>query len=159
MCKSNYANVKTKGLRGFVGHRWVPCLKASDAELCFFYLRLNKRLSKQSWGWWFETPSHPLWRHCYDLGSAKHPLKQSHPPQNQYIRLAVGCYGNSWIIRTKRRETYCLFPSSRQDDSGSECSDSGVPWYLNKSLRQYNSLSLYSHHCWVVYRQIFKQVG
>ena len=23
----------------------------------FFYLRLNKRLSKQSWGWWFETPS------------------------------------------------------------------------------------------------------
>ena len=25
---------------------------------------LNKRLSKQSWGWWFETPSHPLWRHC-----------------------------------------------------------------------------------------------
>ena len=30
----------------------------------FFDLRLNKRLSKQSWGWWFETPSHPLWRHC-----------------------------------------------------------------------------------------------
>ena len=29
-----------------------------------FHLRLNKRLSKQSWGWWFETPSHPLWRHC-----------------------------------------------------------------------------------------------
>ena len=25
-------------------------------------LRLNKRLSKQSWGWWFETPSCPLWR-------------------------------------------------------------------------------------------------
>ena len=25
---------------------------------------LNKRLSKQSWGWWFETPSHSLWRHC-----------------------------------------------------------------------------------------------
>ena len=25
---------------------------------------LNKRLSRQSWGWWFETPSHPLWRHC-----------------------------------------------------------------------------------------------
>ena len=30
----------------------------------FFDLRLNKRLSKQSRGWWFETPSHPLWRHC-----------------------------------------------------------------------------------------------
>ena len=30
----------------------------------FFDLRLNKRLSEQSWGWWFETPSRPLWRHC-----------------------------------------------------------------------------------------------
>ena len=33
----------------------------------FFDLRLNKRLSKQSWGWWFETLSHPLWRHCNGL--------------------------------------------------------------------------------------------
>ena len=33
----------------------------------FFDLRLNKQLSKQSWGWWFETPSHSFWRHCnYD---------------------------------------------------------------------------------------------
>ena len=30
----------------------------------FFDLRLNKRLSKQSWGWWFETPPWSLWRHC-----------------------------------------------------------------------------------------------
>ena len=32
----------------------------------FFDLRLNKRLSKQSRGWWFETPSRPLWRQCND---------------------------------------------------------------------------------------------
>ena len=30
----------------------------------FFDLRLNKRSSKQSWGWLFETPSRSLWRHC-----------------------------------------------------------------------------------------------
>ena len=30
----------------------------------FFDLCLNKRLSKQSWGWWFETPSRSLWCHC-----------------------------------------------------------------------------------------------
>ena len=30
----------------------------------FFNLRPNKRLSKQSWGWWFETPLCSLWRHC-----------------------------------------------------------------------------------------------
>ena len=29
----------------------------------FFDLRLNKRLSKQSRGWWFETLSRPSWRH------------------------------------------------------------------------------------------------
>ena len=32
----------------------------------FFDLCLNKWLSKQSGGWWFETPSHSLWRHCND---------------------------------------------------------------------------------------------
>ena len=30
----------------------------------FFDLCLNKRLRKQSWGWWFETLSSPLRRHC-----------------------------------------------------------------------------------------------
>ena len=30
----------------------------------FFDLRPNKRLSKQWWHWWLETPSCPLWRHC-----------------------------------------------------------------------------------------------
>ena len=28
------------------------------------FFDLVKRLSKQSWGWWCETLSHPLWRHC-----------------------------------------------------------------------------------------------
>ena len=42
----------------------------------FFDLRLNKRLSKQWWDWWFETLSHPLWRHrnvrCTVLLNIKH---------------------------------------------------------------------------------------
>ena len=37
----------------------------------FFDLRLNKRLSKQSWGWWFETPSRPLWRHSNVCGTRR----------------------------------------------------------------------------------------
>ena len=32
----------------------------------FFDLRLNKQLSKQSWRWWFETLSRPLWHHRND---------------------------------------------------------------------------------------------
>ena len=34
----------------------------------FYDLCLNEFLSKQSWGWWFETPSCPLWRHSSAWG-------------------------------------------------------------------------------------------
>ena len=33
----------------------------------FFDLRPNKQLSKQWWGWWFETLSWSLWRHCNEI--------------------------------------------------------------------------------------------
>ena len=45
----------------FTGPGQRPVTRSFDV---FFDLRLNKRLSKQSWGWWFDTPSRPLWRHC-----------------------------------------------------------------------------------------------
>ena len=38
----------------------------------FFDLCLNKRLSKQSWGWWLESLSCPLWRHCNGLTFCVH---------------------------------------------------------------------------------------
>ena len=38
-----------------------------------FDLRLNKRLSKQPWGWWFEMPSWSLWRQ-YNLTAALYIL-------------------------------------------------------------------------------------
>ena len=38
-----------------------PVTRSFDA---FFDLHLNKQLSKQSWGWWFEAPSLSLWCHC-----------------------------------------------------------------------------------------------
>ena len=41
-----------------------PVTRSFDA---FFDLRPNKRLSKQLGGWWFETQSWSLWRHCNDL--------------------------------------------------------------------------------------------
>ena len=47
----------------FTGHRWIPRTKTSDADP-----HLNKRLGIQSWGWWFETPWRPLWRHSDVLG-------------------------------------------------------------------------------------------
>ena len=38
----------------------------------FFDVRLIKRLSKHSRGWWFETLSHPLWRHRNGQNITKH---------------------------------------------------------------------------------------
>ena len=37
----------------------------------FFDLRLNKRLNKQPWGWWFEPISRPLWRHRNELKKSR----------------------------------------------------------------------------------------
>ena len=56
----------TRPLYGeFTSDRWIPRTKAGDAELWrFLDLLLTKRLSKQWWGWSFETPSRSSWRHC-----------------------------------------------------------------------------------------------
>ena len=40
-----------------------PGTLSFDVSLIF---ALNKRLSKQSWGWLFEMPQRSLWRHCND---------------------------------------------------------------------------------------------
>ena len=45
-------------------HSQRPVTRSFDA---FFDLCLNKRMSKQSWDWRFETPSRSLWRHCNKL--------------------------------------------------------------------------------------------
>ena len=49
----------------------------------FFDLHPNKRLSKQSGRWWFETPTGSLWRHCngyIQLTAAR-----------QFFQLVCGC--------------------------------------------------------------------
>ena len=37
----------------------------------FFEQCLNKRFSKQSWGWWFEMPSRSMWRHCNGITASR----------------------------------------------------------------------------------------
>ena len=48
----------------FTGLRWIPRTPVTRGFGVFLDLRMNKRLSKQPWGWWFQTLSRPLWRHC-----------------------------------------------------------------------------------------------
>ena len=50
------------------GIQWSQ--KFSSHEV-FFDMRLNKRMSKQSRRWWFETPSHSLWCHSNNICGAR----------------------------------------------------------------------------------------
>ena len=68
MMTSSYGNIfrVTGPLCGaFTGPGEFPAQKPVTRSFdVFFDLRLNKRLSKQLWGWWFETLSWSLWRQC-----------------------------------------------------------------------------------------------
>ena len=45
--------------------RWIPPQRPETRSFdVFFDMRPKKRLSKQLWEWWFETPSWSLWRQC-----------------------------------------------------------------------------------------------
>ena len=55
-------------------HAQRPVTRSFDI---FFDLSLNKRLNKQSWGWWYETPSRPLWRHCNKYVNKFYELSKS----------------------------------------------------------------------------------
>ena len=56
----------------------------------FFDLRLNKRLSKQPCGWWFETPSWSLWRHCNGLAGLR--LMPAKGDTDEYSSLVCVAY-------------------------------------------------------------------
>ena len=58
----------------------------------FFDLCLNKQLSKQSWGWWFETLRRPLWRHCNACNCNTCVV----PGLNHSVIRLVSCY---WLFR------------------------------------------------------------
>ena len=62
----------------------------------FFDLRLNKQLSKQSWGWWFETLSRPLWRHCNE--TKKH---------RGWVVAIYDCDG-LWIVNVHGEHKLCI---------------------------------------------------
>ena len=55
----------------------------------FFDVCLNKRLSKQWCGWWFETPWRPLWRHCNMIFVSK----RGHREVKNYIT------SDTWYIK------------------------------------------------------------
>ena len=61
----------------------------------FFDLRLDKRLSKQWWGWWFETTSHPSWRHNNDDGETSTKVYHKSYCRSITIDYSPGIYNSS----------------------------------------------------------------
>ena len=56
-----------------------PAQRPVTRSFDIFYQRLNKRVSKQSWGWWFDTPSRSLlWRHCSVL-NISYKIRHTNP--------------------------------------------------------------------------------
>ena len=68
----------------------------------YFDLRPDKRLSKQSWGWWFETLSHSLWRHRNDKTTA--------PVLVRFWWIWVFCRNFTVLMRLR----YCSFALKHQ---------------------------------------------
>ena len=52
--------VQNSSVRGEIPSQG-PVTRSFDVS---FDMRMNKRLSKQTRGWWFEPPSRSSWRHC-----------------------------------------------------------------------------------------------
>ena len=74
-------------VRGIHRSRWIPHTKSVTRSFdVFFNLRLNKRLSKQPWGWWFETPSWSLWRQCNAVSRCNLPFC---PSQNTDVNFPL----------------------------------------------------------------------
>ena len=74
-----------------------PMTQSSDVS---FDLRPNKQLSKQWWGWWFETPSCPLWRHCNALYCSCHILAIIQPVGlfAHFSTQIVMFMGPTWVL-------------------------------------------------------------
>ena len=104
----------------------------------FFDLRLNKRLSKQSWSWWFEMPSGTLWRHCNDLKRCAPALFISNitvldervncNDQDIFISLAYNIITEDFnIIKSEPKWTKC-FPYYHLSTRTTTVSVDGVTW-------------------------------
>ena len=108
-----------------------PVTRSFDVS---FDLHPNKRLSRQWWGWWFETPSCPLWRHRNDINrNILNTSIRNHWWSTVLCKLAAFPFNrwwlclHSWILQ---HEEYLLHPSERLYDEYIMC---GFYWIKNLS--------------------------
>ena len=95
---------------GEIPAQW-PMTRSFDV---FFDLRLNKRLSKQPWGLWFETPLWSLWRQCNDrlILTAIYRMviysrcrKHHWVPFHKHESTVIGLFKNVILIQVRSKVT------------------------------------------------------
>ena len=78
----------------------------------YFDLRPNKRLSKQWWGWWFETQSCPLWCHrnvWYDTHKPwVHVYTTRKLSPRDYLNRMIGTQKQSMIHKSSSVDYYTV---------------------------------------------------
>ena len=84
----------------------------------FFDLCLNERLSKKSWGWWFETPSCPLWRHCNAINACMYRCEHIWPSICRYAYLYV--YPNVCVLVFSHARIHTIANARNGVDSNNE---------------------------------------
>ena len=92
----------------------------------FFDLRLNKSLSKELWGWWFETLSPPLCRHCNEvMPYVIHYQKEKGIDATQYNYTDVTW--EPWGLKSPA--TWCVLNKLFVKANDKENIDNGTPWH------------------------------
>ena len=123
-------------------HTQTPVTRSFDV---FFDMRLNKRLSKQTWGWWFETLSRPLWRH------RNAELLHKRCPYNPNT-ITTARDTLPWASPTHTSSAWEVFLHTR----GVVCSDW---WSASKILRAIVVSVLPNSYCRNIIRNLFMTVN
>ena len=120
----------------------------------FFDLRRNMRLSKQSWGWWFETLSRSLWRQCNaDLHSRYTAISRRLQNVGAFVNGMIIFRCNSLTLTLLNTPFHITFQSLRYSlvevspsrqclwsiEYGVKCKDSA--WYKNNKWKFYHCLN------------------
>ena len=115
----------------------------------FYDLRLNKRSNAQSIRWWFEMPSHWLWRHCsgesFDIASASDKYRYIHHAGSLSIMIHL-----SVAITTQHNITRTLCV---HDSWGVFYINRPRRWMIMKNLQ--NWIEEYSSARWYGFRCVY----
>ena len=105
----------------FTGPGELPTQRAVTRSFdVFFDLSLNKRLSKQPRGWWFDTPSWSLWRQ-FNVSSDRLPLTYTHLHGAVFLPYLVWYKGIDQQLQLHKSRHYNYYSSKPKLQRRNRC--------------------------------------